>query len=114
MAITVAARKAKGRNLQNYVGAKLAEKYGLEFGKDEDLQGREMGQSGTDIRMSKDAKRVIPFDIECKNQERLNFWEAIEQAEKNTEEGRIPLLVFKRNRSKTYAIIEFETLLKII
>ncbi len=72
----------------------------LTLGKDKDIQGREMGQSGTDIRLSDKAKEFIVFDIECKSNESLQIWKCLDQAETNTDKGRIPLLCFKRNRSK--------------
>ena len=43
-----------------------------------------MGESGRDIRLSPSAEKVVPFDIECKNTEKINIWSALEQAEKNT------------------------------
>ena len=106
--------KNKGARLQNQVAQILAETFELTCGKDEDLQGREMGQSGTDIRMSRDAKKKIPFDIECKNTEKLNIWSALSQAEANTEAERTSLVIFKRNRSKTYAVLELEALLALL
>lgn len=112
---TIKSRKAKGRNLQNKVAEMLGEKYPfLKVGKDMDLQGREIGQQGTDVKMSAEAKVLIPYDIECKAVESLNIWSALEQAESNTGPGRIPLLVFKRNRSKIYAVIELSKLLYVM
>lgn len=106
--------KAKGRRLQNYV-RDLFRHIGLRYGLvDDDINAAIMGQSGTDIIFSPAAKQVFSFSIECKNVEKLNLWEAINQAEKNTKEGSIPLLVFSRNRSKNYAVIELEELLKLL
>ena len=73
-----------------------------------------MGQSGRDISLSPAAEKIIPFDVEVKNQEKLNIWSAINQAESNTKEGRIPMVVFTRNRSKTYAVIEFDKLTDLL
>ena len=72
-----------------------------------------MGMSGEDIVLSPAAKRVIPYSFECKNQERLNLWSSLEQAESNCEE-RPPVLVFKRNRSKIYVAIEFDHFIELI
>ena len=58
-------------------------------------------------------RRLFPFSVECKNQEKLNIWSALEQAEDNSN-NHIPLVVFKRNRSKTYAVLEFDSLLKLL
>ena len=108
------ARKAKGRRLQNYV-KELFRKIGGTYGLiDEDINSAIMGQSGTDIIFTPVAKQVFPFAVECKNQEHLNIWSAIQQAEENTKEGRIPMLVFSKNRSKTYAVVELEKLLDLL
>ena len=42
------------------------------------------------------------------------FEKWINQAEDNTIKGRIPLICFKRNHSKTYAVIEFSKLLYLM
>jgi hypothetical protein len=72
-----------------------------------------MGMSGEDIVLSPAAKRVIPYSFECKNQERLNLWSSLDQAESNCED-RQPVLVFKRNRSKIYVAIEFDHFIDMI
>ena len=43
----------------------------------------------------------------------IKIWNALEQAETNCE-GRTPVLVFKRNHSKTYVAIELDSWLKTI
>lgn len=104
--------KAKGRRLQDEVVESLYENYNqLRKG---DIKPAIMGESGKDIKMSPSAEDQIPFDIECKNTEKASPWQWIKQAEENTKENRIPLVVFRRNRSKTYAIIEWEKLLKLV
>ena len=72
-----------------------------------------MGMSGEAIVLSPAAKRVIPYSFECKNQERLNLWGSLEQAEGNSQD-RQPVLVFKRNRSKVYVALDFEHFLELI
>ena len=78
-----------------------------------DIESQVMGMSGEDIVLSPAAKRVIPYSFECKNQERLNLWSSLEQAESNCED-RNPVLVFKRNRSKIYVAIEFDHFINLI
>ena len=78
-----------------------------------DIESQVMGMSGEDIVLSPAAKRVIRYSFECKNQERLNLWSSLEQAESNCED-RNPVLVFKRNRSKTYIAIEFDHFIELI
>jgi len=104
--------KAKGRRLQDAVVKLLKETYtSLREG---DIKPIIMGASGRDVQLSPAAEDIIPFDIECKNTEKASPWQWIEQANSNKKEGRMSLVVFKRNRSKTYAIIEFDDLLKIM
>lgn len=127
--------KAKGRNLQKEVVMKFRQRYGFDLKRnfenkglnveeidsspsencyEGDITARPMGCSGTDIVMSPEAEGIIPFSIECKAQENLNIWSAMEQAESNTKEGRVPLLVFKRNRTETYCALKFSDLLKLL
>ena len=113
--------KGKGRRLQQQVASDLIKKInkvGLMKNEpeltDKDVKSLGMGQSGRDIELSTYAEKKIPFDIECKNTEKASPWQWIKQAETNTEQFRIPLVVFKRNRSKTYAIIKWEDLLELI
>jgi hypothetical protein len=110
--ISTSAAKAKGRRLQDFVAESFRKMHpSLE---EDDVKTAIMGESGTDIKLSPAARRLIPFDTECKNQEKLNIWASISQCETNCKESRIPLLVFKRNRTKTYACIEFEKLLELL
>lgn len=110
--ISTSASKAKGRRLQDYVRDSFRKLHpSLE---EDDVKCAIMGESGTDIKLSPAARKLIPFDVECKNQEKMNIWGSLTQCESNCKDSRIPLLVFKRNRSKTYACIEFDTLLQIL
>jgi len=79
----------------------------------DDIKSQTMGMGGEDIVLSPIAKKLIPYSFECKNTERLNLWKSIEQAEDNSED-RVPILVIKRNRSKVYAVIEFDNFLNMI
>ena len=72
-----------------------------------------MGAAGEDLMLSQEARRQWPYSVECKNQEKLNIWGALEQAEENSGDH-APLVIFKRNRSKTYAVLEFDKLLELL
>ena len=104
--------KNKGKRLQNTVRDLILEKFNSKLEPD-DVRSITMGESGEDILLSPAARRVFPFSIECKNQEKLNIWSSLEQAEGNSG-NHPPLLIFKRNRSKTYAVLEFDELLKLL
>lgn len=105
--------KAKGRKLQNEVRDKLLETFNGVLESD-DVRVAIMGQSGTDIKLSPLGRKLIPYSIECKNTEKINIWQAIAQATENTKEGTTPAVIFRRNNSETYAIVNFEHFLKLI
>ena len=103
--------KNKGKRLQNKIRDLILEKFdSLEK---DDVRSITMGDQGEDILLSPAARRLFPFSVECKNQEKLNIWGALEQAEKNSGNSN-PVLIFKRNRSKTYAVLEIEDFIKLI
>ena len=103
--------KNKGKRLQNKVKDLLLETFNqLE---PDDIRSAIMGESGEDIKLSPAARKLIPYSFECKNQEALNIWSSLEQAETNAGDYD-PVLIFKRNRSKTYAVINIEKFIELI
>jgi len=98
--------KAKGRRLQNKIRDMILEQF-PELHPD-DVRGAIMGESGEDIKLSPAARDLFPYSVEAKNQEKLNIWASLEQAEENSREDSTPLLFFKRNRSKLYVAFEAE------
>lgn len=96
--------KQKGRKLQQWVRDKLIELLGIH---PENVRSTSMGAGGEDIIMSKEARDAFPYSIECKCQEALNIWKAYDQASANCGEHE-PLVIIKRNRSKTLAVVEAE------
>ena len=104
--------KNKGKRLQNSVRDILLETFTqLE---EDDIKSTTMGESGEDIKRSPLARRLLPFSFECKNQEKLNIWNALKQAEENCPNGDSPVVVFKRNRSDTYVSLKFDDFIKLI
>ena len=109
------AGKSKGQGFQKEIVQKLRKKFGQDKGIEScfegNIQAQVMGMKGVDIKLEGDAAKLIPFSIEAKRTERTNVWQWIAQAESNADSYGIPLVVFKRNRSGVYAIIEFDKLL---
>ena len=103
--------KNKGKRLQNKIRDLILEKFDIL--EPDDVRSITMGDSGEDILLSPAARRLFPFSVECKNQEKLNIWGALEQAEDNSG-NHTPLVIFKRNRSKTCAVLEFDKLLELL
>jgi hypothetical protein len=104
--------KAKGRRLQNKIRDLLLEHFSEELEPD-DIRTAIMGETGEDIKLSPAARKLIPYSFECKNQEKLSIWSSLEQASENSGDYP-PVLIFKRNRSKTYVVVELEEFLKLI
>ena len=96
--ISVQAAKSKGRNLQKLVAKKISELLNEPYGPDEDIASRPMGQSGCDIRLSPRIRKLFPYSVECKCQERFNVVIALKQAMENNMEGTEWLLVYTKNR----------------
>lgn len=112
MASTVASRKQRGRLLQQFVATKLLEVSPIL--QPDDIVSRSMGSPGCDILLSPYAKSVIGnWDIECKNQETISIWSAIQQCEARGE-GKKPMVVFKRNRTPAYVCMKFDDWIDII
>ena len=105
--------KNKGARLQKEVGQLFAKEFDLVFGVDEDIASREMGQSGTDLRLSRHARTIVPFDVECKNAETWSVSKWWEQCLSNTAKDRLPLLVVSKNGHENLAIVRVEDLVSL-
>ena len=101
--------KAKGRKLQKWFAQILVDVLDLD---PEDLESRPMGSRGGDVIMGKNSRQIFPYSIECKNQERVNIWDAYDQATENSGAYE-PLVVVKRNRSKALVLVDAEHFVKI-
>ena len=94
--------KAKGRKLQQWVRNRLIEELEIH---PEDIESRSMGAGGEDLIMARAARQKFPFSLECKNVEKLNVWDAYEQACANAGEYE-PLVVMKKNNKKPLVVID--------
>ena len=70
-----------------------------------------MGAGGEDLIMARDARQKFPFSIECKNQEKLNVYDAYAQAEANAGDHE-PILFMKRKYKKPLVVIDAEFFIK--
>ena len=96
--------KAKGRKLQQWVRDQIIEQLEVH---PEDIESRSMGAGGEDLIMARDARKKFPFSIECKNVERLNVYEAYDQACANAGDHQ-PILFMKKNRKKPLVVVDAE------
>jgi len=112
MAKTTASRKQKGRLLQQSVRDSILKAFPSLT--ERDVRSAPMGTTGEDVVLSEEASKLFPYAIECKNQEKINIWAAVEQSEQRRKDNMIPLVVFKRNRSNIYCVLKFSDLLKLL
>jgi len=112
--ISVQSAKGKGRRLQQWACLKISELTGFKWGKDQPIESRGMGQSGTDVRMEKQVLDKFPFSVECKSQESWGVHSWIEQAKMNQQKGMDWLLICKRNQKPPVIIMDGERFFKML
>jgi len=102
--------KAKGRTFQQYVRGVFLKLFPqLEA---DDIRSTATGQQGEDIQLSPAARKLIPYQIECKSKATSQVHTYYEQAkEHGTYE---PLLIVKKDRDIPLAIVSLEHFLTLI
>lgn len=107
---TPQSRKQKGMKFQGQIKQMILEHFpDLE---EDDIVSRSSGAGGVDLHLSPKAHKLVPLDIEAKNQETTKVWEWWKQTITNA--TYTPCLVFKRSRQEPLAILKFEDLLEIL
>jgi hypothetical protein len=66
-----------------------------------------MGASGEDLIMARAAREKFDYSIECKNVEKLNVWEAYEQAKSNSGDYE-PIVIMKKNGKTPLVVLDAE------
>ena len=107
---TIRSRKAKGRRLQDWVRDSLR---GLFLTlTDDDVKVAIMGERGADVKLSKQAKKLFPYDIECKNTEGwAKVYNAYDQADGHGSDH--PVVFIKMNRRTPLAIVDAKHFMKL-
>lgn len=110
--ISVAARKAKARKLQQHVANSILERF-PDLTED-DVRSIPMGAHGQDIMLSKSAKASLHCAFECKNQERFAaLSQAFDQCKDNAG-GLFPIVVIKSNRHDPFAVVDLDLFLDML
>lgn len=112
--ISVQSAKAKGRKAQQWIMRKISDLIGIPCGKDELIASREMGQSGTDVRLIGKAQKMFPFSVESKWQETWSVPAWIRQAKENQKEGTNWLLLMKRNQHEYVICLDAKVFFKLL
>jgi hypothetical protein len=103
--------KAKGRKLQQTVRDLILETWDeLE---EDDVRSTSMGAAGMDVQLSPAAQKKFPYAVEAKNVEKLNVYNAYEQATANC--GKLePLLVMKKNHKKPLVVMDLDAFMELV
>jgi hypothetical protein len=106
--------KAKSRLLQNRVAQRISELINLPWGKDCPIEPRQMGESGTDVRLDNLARKLFSFSTECKNTENWSIPTFIIQAKHNVYPGTDWLLILTKNNHEDIVILDMEVFFKLL
>lgn len=102
--------KAKGRRLQQAVRDGILKRFPtLE---PDDVRSTSMGAGGEDVQLSPAARKVFPYQVECKNLASIAIYKHYEQASGHNNHE--PLLVVKQNRSNPLAVVDLEHFLDLV
>lgn len=103
--------KAKGRKLQQQIRDLILALY-PELTKD-DVRSTAMGQQGEDIQLSPKARELLPFQIECKNKNKVAVINWLEEQAANHGDH-IPIVIAKQNYSDPVVVIDAATFFKLL
>jgi hypothetical protein len=102
--------KNKGRLLQKLVRDLILSTFpSLE---PDDVKNTPMGTQGEDVMLSPAARKLIPYQIECKNKAKSQIHTYYDQAK--THGNHEPLVIVKMDRKEPLAIINAEKFFKLL
>jgi|TARA_Y100000294_G_scaffold167902_1_gene177528 hypothetical protein len=105
-------RKIKSAKLQRLVRSKILKTFSPNLRK-KDVDTAKEGQSGPDIILSRNGKKLCPYQFEIKNQNRMRtMWKWYKQAAKNTKLN--PVVVAKCNSRDPLVIISIDHFFNLI
>jgi hypothetical protein len=104
LVIKPASAKSKGRNFQQWVRDHLLTVF-LQLEPD-DIKSTSMGAGGEDLQLSPAARKLIPYQIECKAKARAQVYTWMEQAKGHGKHE--PLVVIKQDRKKPLVVVDAE------
>ena len=107
----ISSAKAKGRNLQNHVVARILHWFPSLEGH---VKSTSMGVTGEDVQLSPTARSALPISLECKSRAAIAIYKDYEQATRHAQGNFEPVLVVKQNRSKPLAILDLDYYLSLM
>jgi len=101
----------KGKRFERQVAAEINKKFETSVKRTPNSGG--LSIKG-DIICIDDQSIISEFSWECKNQEKLNIWKALQQSKNDAPARTMPVVVFTKNHEKEYISLELEDFLNII
>lgn len=102
-----ASSREKGKRLERKVAALLRTK-GL------DPKAQRTPMSGAMSQWKGDVLTDLPIHIECKNQEKIRFWEYVEQASQQCPMAHNWILAISSNNRPVVAVVDVEWLMDLL
>lgn len=102
--------KAKGRNFQQQIRDLILEKFPTL--QPDDVRSTAMGQQGEDVQLSPAARRLLPYQIECKAKARAQVFTWYAQAKEHGEYE--PLVFIKQDRHRPLVVLDAEYFLELL
>tara|TARA_R100001530_G_scaffold123153_1_gene91023 strand:- start:11 stop:343 length:333 start_codon:yes stop_codon:yes gene_type:complete len=104
-------RVKKGKKLQRILRDKLLKAFPHLH--PADIRVARSGENGEDLKLSRIARRLIPYQFECKNQEKFKILYSF--YDQGTKHGKHePALVIKQNTRRALAVIDLDQFIDLI
>jgi hypothetical protein len=107
----ISSLKAKGREYQQDIRDAILEAFPIL--ESDDVKSTGMGQPGEDIQLSPQARKLFPYTIEAKRQEKLSIPAWWRQTVANIKENTNPVLIFRQSRQKSLVVITLEHFMEL-
>lgn len=102
--VTRKTAKAKGKRLESRVEDDLKDFTGL---CEDHIRSAIGSENGEDIILSKEARKVFPYAVECKSRKSMSVYRYFFQAQKNAK-GSTPLVILKENHKEPLAVVTWK------
>lgn len=102
--------KAKGRSLQQYVRDTILKAFPKLQA--DDVRSTSMGNGGEDIQLSPAARKLMPYQIECKSKAKSATHTMYHQAKSHGKYE--PIVVIKMNRDIPLVVVSLEHFMELI
>jgi len=110
--MTPTSKKRKSALLQNLVRDKILKSF--PHLKKKDVSTANTGQNGSDIRLSKTARKLVGVNFECKNQNKMKtIYNWYKQSSKNSNKL-MPCVVMKMNTRAPLVVIDLDDFFTLI